>query len=245
MAGPPTVLLPLTLPALLTYVLSTQADTAATRLIVCSSQASFLHDFHRALQHQHGQTGDELQQAIAPTLHNLFTAGHVTVAFCASVQALLAYLTAYGGATAKRGVTNEKDAQERIVLVNPLSLHALTPSFSAQGLSRTFAAAVETALRTNAVLEMAECIGASLNDGLDGGNDTDAIMGDTEGSQRADSHDDPWEQDVAILNVSARRFGSGSNDRAWVGRTVKAKRIAARWFHFHKLNASLGLDITG
>jgi hypothetical protein len=46
---------------------------------------------------------------------------------------------------------------------------------------------------------------------------------------------DPWEQEVSILNVSARRFGSGSGERAWAGRTVKVKRIAARWFRFHNL----------
>jgi hypothetical protein len=46
---------------------------------------------------------------------------------------------------------------------------------------------------------------------------------------------DPWEQNVSILNVSAKRFGSGTNERAWAGRTVKAKRIAARWFRFHSV----------
>jgi hypothetical protein len=36
--------------------------------------------------------------------------------------------------------------------------------------------------------------------------------------------------------VAAKKFGSGTNDRAWAGRTVKVKRIAARWFRFHKLD---------
>jgi len=52
------------------------------------------------------------------------------------------------------------------------------------------------------------------------------------GSQAEVEEEDPWEQDVAILNVSARKFGSGSNDRAWAGRTIKVKRVAGRWFRF-------------
>jgi len=46
---------------------------------------------------------------------------------------------------------------------------------------------------------------------------------------------DPWQQDISILSISARKIGSGSGDRAWAGRTVKAKTIAARWFRFYNI----------
>jgi hypothetical protein len=53
-------------------------------------------------------------------------------------------------------------------------------------------------------------------------------------SETEETELDPWEQEVSILNVSARRFGSAGGERAWAGRTVKARRIAARWFSFQK-----------
>ena len=187
MSPAPTVLYPLTLPGLLHYLLTTQSDTCPTLLIVCSSRDVFIQDLASSLQNHDRHDTHSLEQLVAPTLHNLLTTRHVKLAFCASVQALLAYLTAYG--RSGTNLADEADERERVVLVNPLALHAPTSFFSAQGLSRCFAAAAE----------------------------------------------DPWEQEISILNVSARRFGSGSGERAWAGRTTRAKWIAARWFLFHSL----------
>ena len=61
----------------------------------------------------------------------------------------------------------------------------------------------------------------------------DAAMSD--GDPDDSSVHDPWDQDVSILNVSARRFGSAAGERSWAGRTVTAERIAARWFRFQHL----------
>jgi len=197
---------------------------------------------------------------IAPTLHNLFTVRHVKLVFCATVQALLAYLTAHGQPAIKHVDT---EPRERLILVNPLALHASTSSFSAQGLSRTFASAAETASKTGAVLYMVECQGKQRdmaehneqdnneqdnneqdnneqdNNEQDNNeqdnNEQDTEMVDEHEQTRAHVEEgDPWDQEVSILNVSARRFGSGSSDRAWAGRTVKARSIAARWFQFRK-----------
>jgi hypothetical protein len=231
---PPTVIYPLTLPTLLQHVLSTQSSTAHTTLIICSSRESFLQDLLTSLQQQEDEHDAEtLQRLITPTLHNLATARHVKVAFCASVQTLLAYLTAYSN-----GGGDEK-SKERLVLVNPLGLHAPTPSFSAQGLSRTFAAVVETATRVGAVLVVAECQKSARDTTVDRGyaGEIDVDMERADESPHEDAIEvDPWEQEVAILNVSAKKYGSGNSDRAWAGRTVKVKTVAARWFHFHKLS---------
>jgi hypothetical protein len=236
MAVPPTVIYPLTLPALLNHVLATQSSSAPTLLIVCSSREDFLQDLLYALQLQHSQAENGLQQLITPTLHNLFTAQHVRVSFCASVQALLAYLTAYAGATSNRGGEGERGAGGRIVLVNPLSLHAPSPSFSAQGLSRMFAAAVEAAFRVDAALVIAECpreAQPSNHHDREGLGET--AMETEEEHARGESQEDLWEQEVSILNISAKKFGSGNADRAWAGRTIKVKRIAARWCQFREL----------
>ncbi|KAK7179868.1 uncharacterized protein CC84DRAFT_1160845 [Paraphaeosphaeria sporulosa] len=244
MGAPPTVIYPLTLPRLLQHMLATQSDTLSTTLIICSSRDAFLQSLVSAVRQQESQdqTRNSLLRLATPTLHNLFIARHVKVVFCASVQTLLAYLTSLKRSAApsvERAARSEREANPaRIVLVNPLSLQAATPSFSAQGLSRTFAAAVETSLRVDAVLVVAECQGAwtQPNPLLENGNDENDKDESSEAGERESTVLDPWEQDVSILNVSAKKFGSGANDRAWAGRTVKIKRIAARWFRFHRLD---------
>ncbi|KAJ4983026.1 hypothetical protein SVAN01_11483 [Stagonosporopsis vannaccii] len=232
MALVPTVLYPLTLPALLDHVLSSQSASSPTTLVICADRSAFLADLAHSLKQQRG-TGQtsSLNQLLVPTLHNLSITRHVQLAFCPSVQALLAYLTAFD----RPGYVHaeESDDQERLLLVNLLALHKSTSSFSAQGLSRTFAAAVETALRTRVTLHLVEC--ENSHHGHDDELAEDAAMHDAEDAHVTTALQDPWDQHVSILNLSARRFGAGAGERSWAGRTVKAKRIAARWFRFHHL----------
>jgi hypothetical protein len=227
------VLYPLTLPGLVHFILTTQAGTAFTTLIICSSRDAFLHHFTKSLQGDQCAAQDGYMQNMAsPSLHNLLTTRHVKLAFCASVQALLAYLTVCG----QRCPTVEHECRQRIVLVNPLALHASTLSFSAQGLSRSFAAATETAIKLGAILQIVECpVDVTGTEEHVEGGDVDMENGEEESHGETNTLQNPWEQEVSILNVSARRFGYNSDERAWAGRTVKAKRIAARWFRFQKV----------
>jgi hypothetical protein len=236
MASAPVVLLPLTLPALLNDVLTSHISPGPTTLIICSSRESFLEALVRSLQHQDADT-DVLDRLLLPTLHNLSSARNVTLHFCASVQALSAYLTAYVGAKIAQTRHEEK---ETMMLVNPLTLHAPTPSFSAQGLSRTFATAVETARRIDAQLVLVECMGIQGDTHYpDEDEDLRAALEESNSSP-ALIEENPWEQEVSILNVSARRFGHGTGERAWAGRTVNVKRVAARWFKFQKARSEVG-----
>lgn len=233
MSVAPTVLYPLKLPGLLHYIL-TQAGTTSTTLIICSSRDAFLHHLGQSLPEDHGEGQDDyMQNMVSPSLHNLLTTRRVKLAFCASVHALLAYLTVCG----QRGPTYDVEprGKKRIVLVNPLALHASTLSFSGQGLSRSFAAATETAHKLGALLHIVECPfhGRETEQRAE---DIDMENGEEEIHVDTNPNEDPWEQEVSILNVSARRFGSNSSERAWAGRTVKAKRIAARWFRFQQVD---------
>jgi len=236
MSSSPIVLHPFTLPKLLHHILRTQ--TAATTLIICSSRDVFLqhllHALEQELSEEQTHIGSGLQDLITPSLHSLSTARHVKLTFCASVQALLAYLTAYGrdGPIAR---TKNSQQKPRLVLVNPLALHAPTPSFSAQGLSRAFAAATETALRTEAELQVVEYQTKCARTEHDDGEDVDMNEGEESHVAEEDEAQDPWDQEVSILNVSARRFGSNGGERAWAGRTLKARSIAARWFRFQEV----------
>jgi hypothetical protein len=228
MLSPPTVIYPLTPLALLNHVLTSQTGNSPTTLVVCSARDAFLQHLLEPLklQAKAEHDGPDLQHLITPTLHNLSTARHVQVVFCASVQTLLAYFTAYAGASQGRD-------RGRLVVVNPLRLHAPTPSFSAQGLSRTFAAAVEASSRADVALLVVECLAA--REANQRGEEEADVEHEAE-SPREETREDPWEQQISILNVSARRFGSGNADRAWAGRTVTAKRIAARWFRFRNMD---------
>lgn len=236
----PTVLFPLTLQGLLHHILAQSPDTGTT-LLICSSRETFLQDLLQSLQADQNEIQEQddttLQDLATPSLHNIFTTRHVKLVFCGSVQGLLAYLVAYG----RHGSTNaiQAHSKARLVLVNPLALHATTPAFSAQGLSRAFAAATETALRTGAALQVVECQirQKRAQVGTEGNGDmTMSDEGENDQANEAEVLVDPWEQEVSILNVSARRFGSNSSDRAWAGRTVKAKSVAARWLRFQRLD---------
>ncbi|KAF2196399.1 hypothetical protein GQ43DRAFT_484982 [Delitschia confertaspora ATCC 74209] len=221
----PTVLHPLPSISLLDYILTTQTPITPTTLIICSSREEFFQSLLNSLENSRSSS-ENTHHFLAPTLHNLFTARHVKLAFCASLQALLAYFSAYVG-------NGEKG--ERLVLVNPLVLHARTAAFSAQGLSRTFAAAVETAARVHAKLMIAECLDVRGERGLmdsQEDDEADAVMRDGEHGQSSDkgvdensTQADPWEQEVPILSVSARRFAPGNGERSWAGRKATGGNI--------------------
>ncbi|KAF1992702.1 hypothetical protein P154DRAFT_528274 [Amniculicola lignicola CBS 123094] len=235
-ARAPTVLYPLALPALLRAVLTPQPGAAAaTTLVVCSSRDVFLRQLLHALESQDGPGSESLQQLVAPTLLNLFTSRHVQVTFCASVQVLLAVLSAYGRQTSQ----HDTDGGQRLLIVNPLALHAPTPSFSVQGLSRTFAAAVETARRVGAGLVVVECVGLLQTTRYHVDDEELDLRGEPAAEAATDADEDPWEQEVSILNVSAKRFGSGGSERAWAGRTVKVRKVLARWFQFQHVDDHL------
>jgi hypothetical protein len=174
-----------------------------------------------------------LEQLIEPTLRNLLMARHVDLTFCASVPALLAYLSAYSG-PAQKSWQRHQAGTATLVLVNTLSLHEPAPSFSAQGLSRTFAAAVETAIRVGAKLIMAETTDNQLHGATQIDDETlDVPMQDAREEDIDVSNTlGPWDQDVPIMNNSTRRFARRSGEQSWAGRTVKVSRVAARWFRF-------------
>ena len=145
--------------------------------------------------------------------------------------------------------------QPILALLNPICLHRGTPHFSAQGLSRTFAAAVEAAARNGQRLVVAECpsrVTAEVRQMVLAGPEPLRLQALTARAEEeraaaerdadegyeglAEEGEDPWEVEVGILNVTTRRFGGG--ERGWVGRTVKARAVAERWFEFERVDLS-------
>ncbi|KAK7509053.1 uncharacterized protein IWZ02DRAFT_387376 [Phyllosticta citriasiana] len=182
----PIVLHGLTMADLLHHLIGTHS--APTTLIVCSSRDLFEHQLLHAL-------GGSL---LTPTLHLLKSTLTIRLVFCPSLEALRAHLAVYN---AQSGI---------LCVLNMLALHRDTTSFSAQGLSRTLAIAVEAAARRGQKLVMSECPGPS-----------DSTV-----------EEDPWSEQLSILNVTTKSFGVGS--RGWAGRTVSARAVAERWCSFER-----------
>lgn len=139
----------------------------------------------------------------------------------------MAYLSVYDFPTLE---VLDASTRRTVALLNPIALHRNISSFSAQGLSRTFASVVEVASCVKARLLVVECPSRILSPPVDTEmrSDDDALHSDR--SVQAVYDGDPWEEEVSLLNVATKSFGAG--ERGWVGRTVKVRTVAGRWFVF-------------
>lgn len=191
-------------------------------LVVCSTKAAFLEALQTEPENsQDGQTAINPRRLWqTPTLRLLSTSRTLKLAFCPDITHLRAYLATYSITVAKRAAEQDDalrlhSAQPILAILNPIELHRPTSAFSAQGLNRTFAVAVEAAHQTGSKLVMAEV----------------AKMEATElEEQLQTARQDPffpWNEQVPILNVTTKRLGELS-----VGRTVKIRSVAERWCTF-------------
>ena len=244
--GPPTVLEKISTPAFVRYVLD--RHDALSFMIICGTKSRFLDAMRQPTANQlpgqaaeapenveppSDENGESLhpstpQQLIAiPTLRMLAMSRTVKLVFCPDITHLRAYLATC--LTTPEGST-VPGSKRILALLNPVALHRPTSAFSAQGLNRTLSSAVEAAHRTGSQLLMAECnVGASVSsrEDEDQPDSDDPTGGEPQVSQSV------WDEEVAILNVTTKTFGAG--ERGWVGRTVRLRDIAGRWFSFASL----------
>lgn len=245
----PTVLASATLPFFLQSILDNH--TTPTNLIIGSSEAAFLCELHASTEYEKAELAHEAQaegldpakaQRIAsrthslaiPTVNQIFTSRTISVTFCETLAQLQAYLAVYG--IRDQGHGHESDIQGEgggrevptLALLNAIHLHRGTASFSAQGLSRTLASAVEAAHRVGQKLVLVEYL-SHVSTAAD--EDMDAESGDEEMLDTVEEQKkEIWEEQLAILNVTTKSFGAG--ERGWVGRTVKVRRVMERWCVF-------------
>jgi hypothetical protein len=227
-------------------------------LIICSGEGEFLKQLLASVHHEKDNARMEAEAAglephiverlasrfhdlLIPTLHQLASSSNVNVTFCATLPQLQAYLSAYhlkGHSLAHSNCNTEGKPPATMVLVNPIAIHRDTASFSAQGLSRTFAGAIEAASRTKAQLLIVECPSRApptAEHVTDGGDDEamhEAGEYQLEAGEPEIDQQDPWEEQVAILNVTTKSFGAGES--GWLGRTVKIRGVVERWCVFER-----------
>ncbi len=234
---PPFVLEGISLPAFIQYVLKKHAPPST--LIICSTKNYFLRQSQLALQADLNQdTAIPQHTWTTPTLRLLASSRTVKVVFCPDLPRLRACLAAYAHRTpTDQDIQIPQPTARRsprvLAILNPIQLHRPTSAFSAQGLNRTLATAVEAAYYTGSQLILAEC-----PTGLPTTSDEDTAMGmgNEDAAAAAPGTSNPWDDEVSILNVTTKSFGAG--ERGWVGRTVKVRTIAERWCVFDDMSAA-------
>lgn len=223
---------------------------------------------------------------LIPTLRLLSASRTTRLVFLSSVPALHAYLSTITSASTQSNQSdtmagNNSTQASTLALLNVVALHRHTAAFSAQGLGRAFAAAVEAGwyagMRVVVYEQHAELGRAGDAGDVNGrgGHYDDAMEDeDSDGAARrvssilpvvgtetdvgmtqrransADRRDtgmeaeetalqsgghDIWDDEVPILNAATKTFGVAGERRGWLGRTVRLRDVAGRWFAFEEL----------
>lgn len=209
-----------------------KVHAAPVVLVICATRETFLQDLRTEL---HRDSPESLHPLLVPTIHLLATTRIIRLAFTPSLGHLRAYLATYQLSIE----TLEKSSRlQGLVSLNPpmlfifglIALHSSSSTeFSAQGLSRSVAMAVEAADNAGAKLVLAELLrkGSGENNGtMDAGDHINIGESETEYEY------DPWRQQVSLLNGSVR-FGDDS--RPWSGRTIEVRTIVGGWCKFEAL----------
>lgn len=200
-----------------------QYHAAPTTAVVCFSRGAFLEELNHVInQHNEGENEHyDAHPLINPIIQQLAASRTVDLVFVPTLPHLRAYLATFDSRTQPYMHPVLQNANQRasmLVIYGLLELHNSTSELSAQGLSRTFAIAVEAAKMARLKLVVIEPSRVNSSEGSPHSSEADD-RGAT----------DPWKVQLALLNGSIR---FGREDRAWAGRTIEAARVARRWCMF-------------
>lgn len=218
---------------LIDYIL--KAPTAPTTLVICASRESFLQHLQADVQSAPSvsspsdQNNDNtaLHRLLIPTIHLLAATRSIRLAFTPSLPHLRAYLATFESTaetnTHPASYQNRSSCNPVLVILGLVALHHSTSEYSAQGLSRSVAIAVEAANSAKTRLILAELRKENENETSIADNET------ANGTQH-----DPWKEQIPLLNGST---GFGNEERVWAGRTISIGRVIGRWCKFETLDA--------
>ena len=256
---------PVTTTTLIERVIKSRA--AQKHLVICTTKESFLRQLLHSIQKQ--QSDQQEQEELPPnsqvphllltrTLSLLRATENVHLAFCNSLPTLHAYLDSLPekqGSEGRNTAGPERREGPALFLVNPISLHRQSTAYSAQGLSKTFAFAVEAALSSNRRLVVVECndqeaaeeprrsrAAPDTSDASDEEHEIAAMDVDADATedQRQARYGgestlfDPWVEQIPVLNSTTKTFGLGG-ERGFLGRTVSVADVIGRWCRFDGL----------
>ena len=225
----PVVLPCMILAHFLDYILRHHA--VPTTAVICSTRESFLEQLYASVSDIDSDEGGDYRPAqslLVPTIYQLATSRTVNLAFAPTLAHLRAYLATFepnADSHSQTGTQNPNQSVPMLLIFGVLELHRSTSEYSAQGLSRTLAIAVEGATAACMKLIIAEPLKIEVSEdpmhatGVDGGLPID-----------------PWKDQIPLLNGSVR---FGREDRIWAGRTVEAARVLSRWCRFIRLHTEM------
>ncbi|KAJ5341044.1 hypothetical protein N7541_010168 [Penicillium brevicompactum] len=192
------------LPDLLQQLLE---NVSNTQLIVCATKSEFLVRLTAAIRKQRADPETTMgHDLLTKTIGLLARSSNIKLAFCPTLESLRAHIAVLKSTADETGSHN----RQLLAILDMVTMHSTTSEFSAQGLSRTLASAVETAYRAGMDLRLYECENA-----LDPESD---VCGRK-----------LWDMSVPLLNGSVRMRGDETN---WGARGVSVRRIVERWFEF-------------
>ncbi|KAK2792773.1 hypothetical protein FQN52_002835 [Onygenales sp. PD_12] len=170
-------------------------DASAITLVVCSTREAFLQQLcasvARASLHEDPDTSPQLSQdrtgndrniLLNPQLYN-------TIRPIPPLEGDSRY-----------------PGRQVLAILDLIALHYQAREFSAQGIAKTLALAVEVSARERVHLTICEC------------NDV---------NRQDDTRNSMWDRDIPLLSDQRRVIEEGSQSR-----TLKAKQIVKRWFNF-------------
>ena len=219
--NPPTpiVLIPGDILLFMQYVLSL---VEASTIVICSSREAFLDSLLRSTQCP--TKTPPRSDILEPTVELIDRASSIKVVFCTTLQHLRVFLSTYTTVTKPDSsnslrMTKPDEKVPALALLNVINLHRETSEFSAQGIGRTFAAAIEAALYSRRQLVICEC------------SPKYAFENESEGQF------DIWEEQIQIMNDTYRT--SQSAEAPWMTSTITIRRIIARWCSFKSYSETI------
>lgn len=216
---------------LIDYIL--EAPTTPTTLVICDSRESFLQHLQADVQNVPSALSDENNdnttphRLLIPTIHLLASTRSIRLAFTPSLPHLRSYLATFQSTletdSHSASHLNRSSFSSVLVILGLVALHHSTSEYSAQGLSRSVAIAVEAANSNSMRLVLAEI--RKENGDENSIVDNEFVIG---------AHHDPWKEQIPLLSGST---GFGSEERVWASRTISIGRVIGRWCRFEELDA--------
>ena len=202
--------------ALLSHLLSSDHGI---HLIICMSKENFAENViagslsgNTVLPAGHL---DLIPSILTPSLSFAQSSRNISVTFAPSLMHLRAHLVGFmepcPDSSDDKESRDDSEPPLILALVGLLNLHTPTSEFSAQGLSRTLALAVDAADQRGSGLQIAELTDRTMHDSDDQGGHTPP---------------GPWKQNVPLLNSSIRSQG---DDQIWAGRSLEYGSVVRAW----------------
>ena len=201
---------------------------APTTLVICSDRDSFLDYLSTFVEATRDPETGEIAPCslLTPRIHLISSSQKIKILFTPSLAHLRAYLCAVAVESSNESINTEdslgvgkaKKKARFLVIWGLAAIHRSTLEHSAQGLSRTMAAAVEAAdgLRRRLLLAETHAPDLLLEEEGDSGRQASA-----------------WREQIPLLSGSVR---FGGEHRGWGVKTIEVGAVVEKWCRF----ASLG-----